>query len=108
MKLQRLFLGLLGMVAWQCAVVWGADFRLPTPAELPGASEVVKGALESLEKKDSVAGFNVLKAAAEEGDRNAQFVLGLCLQYGEGTKPSLDKSPSDSAVNCMQAFLSGN
>jgi TPR repeat protein len=69
-----------------------ADFRLPTPEELPGASEDVREALAALERKEAGEAVKRLQAAAGKGDANAQFVLGLCLQFGQGVTQSVDEA----------------
>ena len=66
-----------------------ADFRVPKPEALPNASEGVKAALTMLTNKESEGAVKKLKELATAGDPEAQFVLGLCTQYGEGVTPSL-------------------
>lgn len=71
-------------------LVRGAEFRLPTMDELPGASDEVRAALGAFENKDAAGAVKRLREAAAKGDANAQFVLGLCLQYGQGVTRSVD------------------
>ena len=92
MKYSRSLLGLLGCAVLLMTPVRGADFRVPTPEELPGCSEQVRQALASLESKEIAEGVKQLQAAAAKGDAHAQFVLGLCFQYGQGVTQSVDEA----------------
>lgn len=92
MKPFRVLGALLGCAVLSLTGVRAADFRVPTPEELPGASEAVRGALAALEKKETAEAVKQLRAAASKGDANAQFVLGLCFQYGQGVTQSLEEA----------------
>jgi TPR repeat protein len=88
MTLRRFLVVLLGAARLAAATPGAADFRLPTPEELPGASAEVKASLALLESKEEAEAIKRLQAAAGKGDANAQFVLGLCLQFGRGVTQS--------------------
>ncbi|HLP30813.1 MAG TPA: tetratricopeptide repeat protein, partial [Geothrix sp.] len=90
--LRCFFAVLLGSAVLSGAAPGAPDFRLPTTDELPGASDEVRAALGAFENKDAGGAVKRLQAAAAKDDANAQFVLGLCLQYGQGVTQSLEQA----------------
>lgn len=92
MMLRRFLVPLVGWAVLSSLTAGAAEFRLPTTDELPGASDEVRAALGAFENKDAAGAVKRLQAAAAKDDANAQFVLGLCLQYGQGVTQSIPQA----------------